>query len=360
MAKQQAAPPQQPDPAYVSRQQTQSNVNTAVANSWLNNINQKTPQGSLTYNQTGTNNVGGIDVPSWEAVTTLSPDQQKLYDTGTRTAQGYADLGEGYISQIRDATKTPFSYAGMPAAPTAPKAPGRMVAPTPSDVPTYDDGYQNKVYNQMLDRAAPQQERDRAALQNRLANQGIPNAGSEAGDAEWANYNEGINDFRATADLASGDAATQRYQNQLQGQGQGWGQEAQRFGMDMQANDLDWRQQGDVYGYQGADRDRAINDALRLRQLPINEASALFSLGSGVQGPQFVNTPQNQVSPTDVSGIYANDYAGKMAAYNQRQQSGNAAMGGLFGLAGTLGGAALGGPWGASAGGFLGGLLGRR
>ncbi len=82
--------------------------------------------------------------------------------------------------------------------------------------------------------------------------------------------------------------------------------------------------------------------------------AALLGTGQGVQNPTFVSTPQTQVQPVDVSGVYANQYAGQMAQWQNQQRSNNAALGGLFGLAGTLGGAALGAP----AGGFLSKLVG--
>jgi len=47
-------PPQPPDPIRTAAGATATNVGTAVANQQMNNINQVTPQGALTYSQTGT------------------------------------------------------------------------------------------------------------------------------------------------------------------------------------------------------------------------------------------------------------------------------------------------------------------
>ena len=69
--------------------------------------------------------------------------------------------------------------------------------------------------------------------------------------------------------------------------------------------------------------------------------AALLGTGSGVQGPQFVNTPTSQIAPTDVSGNYWNAYQGQLAQQQMAQQSQNAMLGGLFGLAGSLGGGYL-------------------
>ena len=46
--------PQAPNPAQTAAAQTGTNVSTAVANAQLNRVNQNTPQGSLTYQNTGT------------------------------------------------------------------------------------------------------------------------------------------------------------------------------------------------------------------------------------------------------------------------------------------------------------------
>lgn len=45
--------PEAPDPQKTAAAQTSSNVSTAIANSWLGNVNQVTPDGSLIYSQTG-------------------------------------------------------------------------------------------------------------------------------------------------------------------------------------------------------------------------------------------------------------------------------------------------------------------
>lgn len=74
-------------------------------------------------------------------------------------------------------------------------------------------------------------------------------------------------------------------------------------------------------------------EALTERNQPINEISALLG-GSQVSQPNFVNTPQTQVAGTDVAGLVNQNYQNQLA-------SSNATMGGLFGLAGTLGSAGV-------------------
>lgn len=83
-------------------------------------------------------------------------------------------------------------------------------------------------------------------------------------------------------------------------------------------------------------REQAFAEALAARNQPINELSALLS-GSQVSNPAQMSgaTPQTGVGGVDYTGLVQQNYQ------NQLQQYG-AGMGGLFGLAGTLGGGLLG------------------
>lgn len=273
--------PQAPDPAATAKAQSASNVNTAVANSYLNNINQNTPYGSLHYDVTGHQTVDGNDVPTWTANQTLTPAGQKLQDTNMDTTQGTADLANQYVKRIADATSQPFNYDSLGAA------------------PTYNSDSAAKAAQTLMDRNQPQMDRDRAALEQRLADQGV-GLQDPAYRSAMDQYQRGVNDFRLGAQsqgqqFASNDysSAENSYQNQ-------------------------------------------IAQMTNLRSQPINEVSALLGTGTGVQSPTFVNTPQQQVAPTDVAGIYGNSYATQMQAYMQGQQMQNqqnaATMGGLFGL----------------------------
>lgn len=279
-----ASPPQPPDPNVTSAAQTTSNVNTAVANAILGNTNQRTPTGSLTYNQIGTTTVDGREVPRWEAVTQLSPEQQRLYNTQTNVAQGTSDLADQYVDRISDATAQPFDYEGLP------------------DAPVYDEGFRTQARDAIVARNQPLQDRDLDALRTSLSNQGI-GIGSEAWSNAMSDYGRGVNDFRMAADIQSGTEA------------------ARAFGLGAQA------------------RDRAIAERSNLRTQPINEVAALLGTGGGVQGPQFVPTNSPQVNPTDVAGNINDAYRGRLAAWQQQQQSQGAALGGIFGLLGSgLGG----------------------
>src|SRR3546814_17777733 len=71
------------------------------------------------------------------------------------------------------------------------------------------------------------------------------------------------------------------------------------------------------------------------RNQPINEITALLS-GSQVSNPASMSgpSPQTQVGGVDYAGLVNQNYQNQMNAYGAK-------MGGLFGLAGSRGGAAI-------------------
>jgi len=101
--------PTPPDPSKVSADQFGSNVGTAVAQSILGNTNQVTPQGSLTYQQSGGQMVNGQWVPSWTAVQKLSPEQQAIYDKTTGLQSKALDLGPQALTNVGTSLNTPLS-----------------------------------------------------------------------------------------------------------------------------------------------------------------------------------------------------------------------------------------------------------
>lgn len=322
------------DASWLSTMQTQSNVQNAIANALLNQTNQKTPQGNLTYRKIGETDINGNLIPQFEAETTFSPEQQKLFDSGNRISQGFADLGEGYINKIRDATATPFSYAGMPAAPTVPTRPTLPGAPTPGALPVYDENYRVAQRDRLIARDQPNMDRDRDALIARLANQGFGVA-TKGSDRAWDNLNRGQNDFRLGADIAAGDEASKRYGLDLMANQQGWGQQMDKHDMDVGDLQTDFANQGSIYGYQGKTRDRAVNDALLLRSQPFDEAAKIFGMTSGAQQPQFVNTPTSTITPTDTQSPQIAAYQARQQNQQANQASNNALWGSIFGTAGS-------------------------
>jgi hypothetical protein len=78
-------------------------------------------------------------------------------------------------------------------------------------------------------------------------------------------------------------------------------------------------------------RGQSVQEILAARNQPLNEISALMS-GSQVSQPNFINTPQSQVSGVDYAGMVRDNYATESGNYQGM-------MGGLAGLGGSVMGA---------------------
>lgn len=171
MAKSKAPAP--PDPAQTAGAQTAQNIGTAIAQQNLNNVNQVTPDGSLTYSQTGTYahtdpNTGRVyDIPQYTATQTLSDAQQGIYDTNKATEANLATLG-------RDQSARLGTLLGAP-------------------VDLSNEAVEGRLMELGRARLDPALERRRESLRTSLSTQGIKE-GSTAYDRAMARAMEGEND----------------------------------------------------------------------------------------------------------------------------------------------------------------------
>ena len=302
MGKGSGSPPAAPDPVATAQAQTTSNIATARKTAELNRVNQVGPYGSITYTQgQPTTDVGawteqqvaaerarfeaanpgrtwdegahrralaenapGAD--NWTMTTTLSPEQQRLYDLTTGAQTTYGEIGNNQLRAVKDTLSAP-------------------------DTVDYGAARDQALAAQRA-RLDPYYAQQEEGLRSRLLNQGLAE-GTEGWNRAFQQFNQGRNDALLQADLQAGNTVGQQ-----------------------------------------------IQQTTALRARPLNEASVLLS-GGQVQVPQLSQTPGTQVAPTDVISATNNAYQGNLAAWNAQNQSNNAATGGLFGLAGTLGGAAL-------------------
>lgn len=102
--------PAAPDPAQTAAAQTAMNKETAIANANLNRINQYTPEGSLVFNQVGTNPDG---TPKYESRQTYSPEQQQLYDQQLSIANQLNATAGQAVGRAQSAMSTPFDSSGF-------------------------------------------------------------------------------------------------------------------------------------------------------------------------------------------------------------------------------------------------------
>ena len=341
MGKKSPSMPAPPDPVKTAEAQAAANKETAIAQAQLNMIDQYTPYGSLVYSpiqgtgptfnqaaydsalaaynqslanssqQTGgsrfgrpgggraNNNVGGpfgggnalkppnpadfymggSDVPRYAATQTLSPNQQKLLNLTEQAGIQFGNIANTQLGAIDERLSQPLDFSSLGPAPTA------------------NEDTRQSVLDSIIGRLQPQADRDRDRLETRLANQGI-SYGSEAWMRAMDDYNRSQNDLRLAANAFAGNEMAQ------------------------------------LYGLEANQRDRAINEMIQQRQIPINELMAMLG-GSQVQAPNFVGTPQTQIAGTPLADSVYGSYQGQLQNYAAQQQANAARTQGLFGLLGT-------------------------
>lgn len=262
--------------------QTASNVNTAVANKQLNNTNQFTPYGNLTYTKTGSQNIGGQDVPSYTATQTLAPAQQGILDqTNKLQASALGFALDPQQQAISNALKNPFDVNKAPA------------------LPTDQAAFRDQAYGDLMRRFNTDFDRTQAATDTKLRNQGLQ-PGTEAYNTQMDLLNRTKTDAGQQAFLQAGNLAGQNLS---------------------QAQTL---------------HNQNLSDQSLAQSQPIGIAQQLLGQGGTATQPNYVNAPQATVNPTDVAGLQLAQYQGQMNAYNQQMQANNSMMGGLFGLGGSV------------------------
>lgn len=293
-----SSPPAPTDPKETSAAQTGSNVSTAVANAYMNNITEYTPDGSTVVNKTGSHNwtdpyTGkSYDIPTFTRTTTLSPEQQAIKAQTTAAQLNLAGLANQQTDFLKNYMAQPLDISAKLGA-----------APELQSLDFSAD--RNRVEESLFARQQPQQERDRAALETRLANQGIK-VGSAAYNAAMDDMNRGLNDSRL-ATIAQAGSEQDRMVN-------------------LALADYQARMSG---------RQQNVQELLMQRNQPLNEISALMS-GSQVSMPQFMGFNQSKIPTTDNAQIISNYDNQRMQAWQAQQQSTNGIIGGALGGIGSI------------------------
>lgn len=270
--------PTPPDPVATANAQTSSNIETAIANGYLGATNQNTPYGTVRYNQTGSQQVGNNQVPTFESTVSLNPQYQKILDSTANIGQQALDTGSTAFGNAQKSLSTPLSLDGLPALPTL-------------DRKTYEDQLMSR-FNQDWDRQS-------AANDVKLANQGI-GIGSEAYAADKDILNRARNDATTQAILNSGQ------------------EESRQVGLGGQV------------------RQQALSELLTQRNQPISELATLLGLQPGINTPTAPNF-SGTVANTDIAGINNQGYQQQLGAYNAKAAANP--LNTLFGLGGSILGA---------------------
>jgi len=340
--------PRAPSPTATAAGQTATNIGTAVANQTLGFVNQNTPYGSLTYEQTGTRQwtdpLSGrtYDLPQYTANQTFTPAGQRIQDATMATQQNLANLGRDQSGRLGNLLSRPMDMSGLPAQRT--QIGGQAQATTFGDAGNIRRTYgtdaslsRARVEEALMSRAQGGLDRDRKALEQRLADQGIQ-YGTQAWQAAMGDHGQQVNDARMSAILAGGqeqsrlvglEADRAAFENQAQGQA--YQQLAGRAAFGNAARSQQFQQNQQQASFQNQARQQALQERYAQRNQPLNEIAALMS-GSQVQNPNFMNISGPQAATTDYAGIVSSGYQNQLAQWQANQ----GIMGGFMGGVGSL------------------------
>lgn len=187
--------PSPPDPVRTAQAQAGMNRDTAITQMQLNSTNQYNPWGSVTYEQTGTTGFtdsqgNWVETPQYEQTTTLTPEQQAIFDQTQAAETNLAELANEQSSFLQDYMSEPFEFENSDA--------------------------EQWAYDLAAPRILQQQGQNEATLRSTLANKGI-REGSAAWDAEMARMTNAntdqLNQLALTGrSQAFNEALTQRNQ----------------------------------------------------------------------------------------------------------------------------------------------------
>lgn len=212
----QASPPTPAPASQVAGQQTQSNVDTAVANATLGNVNQQGPLGSTTYQQTGGQTIDGNFVPSFTQTTSLNPTLQGILTGTENTAASLVPTGQKLADAASSSLTTPLNFSGVD---------NNIIQAGPQA--TYQPAV-NTIYQGEDALLEPTFQQQQQQLQDQLSMQGIP-VGSTAYNNAVTNLNTNQNSARTAAlGQAAGQgvqAANNIYSGAIGGQTQQIGQQ---------------------------------------------------------------------------------------------------------------------------------------
>lgn len=257
--------PAAPDYEGAARATAEGDLEMARVGAMANRPNQFTPWGTSTWTQDPNNQ------DLWTQNVTLSPEQQRLYQTGTQADIQMAELGLQGARQAGDIFQDPFSLESM----------GQM--------PNYQDQFSN-IYGSMLSRVDQDIAKDRDAMESQLIASGIPK-GSEAYNREMQRIDRQLTDARQQAELAATQQVGQRQQSDIE------------------------------------NRRQQIAEMLTQRQTPLNEYSA-FRTGTQVSMPNFPGVPQQQTTQgPDILGATSAQGQWDLAGWNADVARQNAILG---------------------------------
>jgi hypothetical protein len=286
--------------------------------------------------------------------TSLTPEYEGLRRGDVGIQGGLQGLAAGRLGQIQTDPFTtegmvgepgPFQYSSVGAQPEYSTEAATYALPGYADLNTYTSNAASEFFNRAVARLNPQYDRAERGLRTQLINSGIPE-GSDAYIEEMRLFNQQKNDALgelSTRSIFEGQGLQRDIlSNVLAGRTQQLGELGTEYQIAQAQRGQDITEQQQQVALQRQARDRQIAEALRLRQQPMSELSALMTGTTpftqiAAQGPPGI-APVSGPAPVDLGAIAASQQADALARYQGAQYERAAALG----AATTLGGAVIG------------------
>ncbi len=281
--------PAVPTAAETGAAQSQTNASTAADQAALDYVNQYTPYGSTTYNQTGSyTDPSGNTVPQYSQNTSLTPLAQGLLTGSEQVGTSLLPTAQNLANQTATATTNPLNFN---------TADSGILNSTPQ---LLDQQAANATYQQQASFLAPQWQQQQQQLQDQLSRQGIGVGSAAYGNAETQFDNSQTQAYQAAADQAISQGTTNATQ---------------------------------LFGLAQAGQNQNISQQQLAQQQPLSLLSQLYGATPATPTQPITSPAETPVSPTNLVGATqtANDAA--MAAYQAQLGQQNANTGALGGLA---------------------------
>lgn len=383
--------PEAPDPFETAQAQAQFGKDTSIWNSALNNVNQITPYGSLSYTL-GDANYGGneptYDMDAYNAAMASYGGQQggpSLYRTQDGrvfdSASAFREFSPSSYQQydpntaLDDSQVSAWGLTSMGGGGTAPQMSdfqtgGSGIVSQYGDLPQWTSRVElSPEMQNVFDSQMRQQQQLGGLAENALGQVESAYSNPYSYDNIQSLYgSDDLNAARTRTEEALFSRLNPQFERDEEAMrtrliNQGIGQNSEAYNREMNRfneSKNDARMQAVLAG--GAESDRALQQSMSLRQQGISELDRLrqqpLNEYLAMSGQQQLTTPQFQQynyggAPTpDYQSLVNQNYQNQVSQYNADQASSGNALGSLF----SLGGSFLGGPaGGAIAGSIFGG-----
>jgi len=319
----------------IGAQQSAANVEAARLGARLGRPDIISPYQTTTFQE--------YEPDRYLQATSLTPEYEGLRRGDVGIQGGLQGLAAGRLGQIQTDPFTtegmvgepgPFQYSSVGAQPEYSTEAATYALPGYADLNTYTSNAASEFFNRAVARLNPQFDRAERGLRTQLINSGIP----EGSDA----YNEEMRLFTQQKNDALGELSTQSIfqgqdlqrnilSNVLAGRGQQLGEIGTEYQIAQAQRGQGIAEQQQQVALQREARDRQIAEALRLRQQPMSELSALMTGTTpftqiAAQGPPGI-APVAGPAPVDLGALAAAQQADALARYQGAQQQQATALG---------------------------------